>query len=193
MLFLCQLGCKWIGNYFLKHIDLYYECVFLPVYGCTDTRGLFCRIVWRKKSSPFVENQIEGRYGVIQAENRAFISIKSNHKRPSIELQRMPSFSVTHTNTSSSLALPVSWNSYTRGCETWGCMLVGGKNIRQPWASSRELISWSSCYWSAANGSSTSASVGHIDGLAIVNLLSQCCMPSSHFSSNIFFCLHRAA
>ncbi|KAJ6995890.1 hypothetical protein NC653_012690 [Populus alba x Populus x berolinensis] len=26
-----------------------------------DTRGLFCRIVWRKKSSPFVENQIEGR------------------------------------------------------------------------------------------------------------------------------------
>lgn len=61
-----------------------------------DTRGLFCRIVWRKKSSPFVENQIEGRYGVIQAENRAFISIKSNHKRPSIELQRMPSFSVTH-------------------------------------------------------------------------------------------------
>jgi hypothetical protein len=91
-------------------------------------------------------------------------------------------------NTSSSLALPVSWNSYKRGC-----MLVGGKNIRQPWASSRELISWSSCYWSAANGSSTSASVGHIDGLAIVNLLSQCCMPSSHFSSNIFFCLHRAA
>ncbi|KAJ6928609.1 hypothetical protein NC652_012671 [Populus alba x Populus x berolinensis] len=34
------------------------DCQTQPI---NDTRGLFCRIVWRKKSSPFVENQIEGR------------------------------------------------------------------------------------------------------------------------------------
>ncbi|KAJ6918091.1 hypothetical protein NC651_012345 [Populus alba x Populus x berolinensis] len=34
-------------------------CLLIPCFP-PDTRGLFCRIVWRKKSSPFVENQMEG-------------------------------------------------------------------------------------------------------------------------------------
>ncbi|KAJ6918090.1 hypothetical protein NC651_012345 [Populus alba x Populus x berolinensis] len=35
-------------------------CLLIPCFP-PDTRGLFCRIVWRKKSSPFVENQMEDR------------------------------------------------------------------------------------------------------------------------------------